>query len=76
MTPIRGTTRAQAVEELLRELSNLLVTCYSVPETEREVSWAADADRITGHIALTLATARARLGPDARAVTAPTLHVR
>lgn len=76
MTPFRGTTRAHAIEELLRELSDLLVACYSVPGTEQEVSWAADADRITGHVALALATARTRLSPDARAVTAPTLHQR
>lgn len=69
--PPRDATRALAVEQFLDDLSKLLVACYSVPHDEQEVSWAADAEKITGHVALALATARARLVPRAGAVRTP-----
>lgn len=77
MTPtIRATTRADAVEELLDDLSNLLITYYSLPEDQQQASWAADAEKITGHVALALATARARIIPGVSAAPAATAHAR
>lgn len=57
----RDETRAHASGDLLHELSDLLVSCYAVPEAEQPVRWAADAEKITGCVALALATARADL---------------
>ena len=67
----RGVTRAHAVDELLQDLSNLLVACHSIPQDEQEAAWAADAEKITGQVALALATARARLTPTATTTTPP-----
>jgi hypothetical protein len=60
---VRVETRAHAIGELLHELSDLLVACHAVPEAAQPDRWAADADKITGQVALALATARARLVP-------------
>ena len=51
----------------------MLVSCQIVPDADREASWHADADRITGEVARHLATARARLSPsfDPSAHSAP-----
>ncbi|WP_433502713.1 hypothetical protein ACQP04_23420 [Pseudonocardia halophobica] len=57
----RHETRAHAIGDLLDELSDLLASCYAVPEAEQPMRWAADAEKITGCVALALATARAGL---------------
>jgi hypothetical protein len=51
------------IGELLHELSDLLVTCYAIPEAEQPLRWAGDAEKITARVALALATARAGLVP-------------
>ncbi|MEU7818048.1 hypothetical protein [Pseudonocardia sp. NPDC049154] len=65
MKPARAETRAHVIGELLHELSDLLVTCYAIPEAEQPLRWADDAEKITGRVALALATARAGLVPGA-----------
>lgn len=54
----RDETRARAIGSLLHELSDLLVSCYAVPEAEQPARWAADAEKITGCVALALHRSR------------------
>lgn len=64
-----------AVGDLFAALEGLLISYQALPDGEREQRWAAEADRITGAIALHLSTARGRIaarpGPAPRLPTAP-----
>jgi hypothetical protein len=66
----RAETRAHVIGELLHELSDLLMACYAIPEAEQPMRWAGDAEKITGSVALALATARAGLVPTGAASAA------
>lgn len=63
--------RAAAIADLLSSLEVVLISCQIVPEPNRESSWDADAERITGEVARHLATARARLSPRYNPSTSP-----
>ena len=54
-------TRAAAITELFAAIDALVRFYQSMPDEEREVRLAADADLITGEIARRLAIARAEM---------------
>jgi hypothetical protein len=50
-----------AVGDLFAALEGLMISYQALPDGERERCWAAEADRITGAVALHLNTARSRI---------------
>jgi len=66
-----SSARAAAISDLLASLEVVLTSCQVVPDADREASWNADAERITGEVARHLATARTRLSPSFDPYTTP-----
>ncbi|MCO1660660.1 hypothetical protein [Pseudonocardia humida] len=70
--------RAAAVGDLFAALEGLLISYQALPDEQRDTRWDAEAELITGAVALHLSTARGRIAarsvPSAppRAVPAPT----
>ena len=66
-----SSARAAAISDLLASLEVVLISCQVVPDADREASWNADAERITGEVARHLATARGRLSRSYHPSTLP-----
>jgi hypothetical protein len=60
LTPT-ASARSAAIADLLDALEVLVDTYRELPECERERRCSADAERITGELALLLSTTRSRL---------------
>lgn len=54
-------SRSAAVGDLFAALEGLLIAYQALPDGEREARWHAEAERITGAVALHLSTARGRI---------------
>ncbi len=54
-------SRSAAVGDLFAALEGLLISYQTLPDGEREARWHAEAERITGAVALHLSTARSRI---------------
>ncbi|WP_214402716.1 hypothetical protein [Pseudonocardia lacus] len=60
--PASGPTgRSAAVGDLFAALEGLLISYQALPDDERETRWDAEAELITGAVALHLSTARGRI---------------
>jgi len=53
--------RSAAVGDLFAALEGLLIAYQALPDDQRETRWDAEADLITGAVALHLSTARGRI---------------
>jgi hypothetical protein len=62
-------SRSAAVGDLFAALEGLLISYQALPDDERETRWDAEAERITGAVALHLSTARGRIA--VRSVPSP-----
>jgi hypothetical protein len=54
-------SRSTAVGDLFAALEGLLISYQVLPDGERETRWDAEAELITGAVALHLSTARSRI---------------
>ena len=65
--PGRGeSSRSAAVGELFAALEGLMISYQALPDGEREARWSADAELITGAVALHLSSARGRIAAHSR----------
>jgi hypothetical protein len=54
-------SRSTAVGDLFAALEGLLISYQALPDGDREARWDAEAELITGAVALHLSTARGRI---------------
>jgi hypothetical protein len=59
-------SRSAAVADLFAALEGLLISYQALPDAEREGRWDAEAELITGAVALHLSTARSRIAAGSR----------